>query len=333
MELRYDYLSSTKDIDMNNLIRNRNLLVFVTSLILIVGCSQVPVTPENLIIYDRHSMIPDDAIKILPETDINPPVTLSDEYLQPVPVPGLVNTTGGEDSPFIMPDGNKLYLFFTPDVSIPAQKQVLDGVTGIYVSQLVNGTWAEAERVVLQDQGKLAGDGCAFVQNQFIWFCSAREGYTGMNWFKAEFNNGVWQNWQLLEFDPTYLVGEFHISSDGSDLYFASDRAGGVGNLDIWVSQWVDGRWNEPANISAINTQDSEGWPALNPAGDELWFSRNFGLWRSKLTDGEWSSPELMISPLAGEPSIDIYGNVYFTHHFFDDGVMLEADIYVAYKK
>ena len=318
---------------MNNPIRIKTLLIFTVSLILVTGCSQAAGTPENLVILDRHIVIPADAVKILPETDLHPPVTLSDEYMQSIPVPGLVNTTGGEDSPFILPDGKTLYFWFTPVVSIPAQTQILDGVTGIYVSQIVDGSWAEPTRVVLQDPGKLAGDGCAFVQNQFIWFCSAREGYSGMNWFKAEVNNGIWQNWQLVEFDPAYQVGELHISSDGKDLYFASERPGGMGSMDIWVSHWIDARWSEPINIPAINTQDNEGWPALNPAGDELWFLRNYGLWRSKLINGEWSSPELMISPLAGEPSIDIYGNVYFTHHFFDEGVMLEADIYVAFKK
>jgi len=35
----------------------------------------------------------------------------------------------------------------------------------------------------------------------------------------------------------------------------------------------------------------------------------------------------------ATEPSLDNEGNTYFTHHFFRDGVMLEADIYVAYRK
>ena len=39
------------------------------------------------------------------------------------------------------------------------------------------------------------------------------------------------------------------------------------------------------------------------------------------------------ISQFAGEASLDNKGNIYFTHHFYKDGVMLEADIYVAYKK
>ena len=30
---------------------------------------------------------------------------------------------------------------------------------------------------------------------------------------------------------------------------------------------------------------------------------------------------------------MDAQGNLYFVHHFYEDGVMLDADIYVAYKK
>jgi hypothetical protein len=67
--------------------------------------------------------------------------------------------------------------------------------------------------------------------------------------------------------------------------------------------------------------------------GDELWFGRNFGIWRSVLVKDEWQPAQLIISPLAGEPSIDTSGNVYFTHHFFENDQMLEADIYVAFKK
>jgi hypothetical protein len=71
----------------------------------------------------------------------------------------------------------------------------------------------------------------------------------------------------------------------------------------------------------------------LSPDETELWFSRDYGVWRSKLMDNEWSMPERMFFPLAGEPTVDSEGNVYFTHHFFYGDMMLEADIYVAYKK
>ena len=308
------------------------LMINIIILLGLAGCSQQVQTPQYQVILDRNLKIPADAVKMLPENDIAPPITLSSEYTQPVPVPGLVNSAGGEDSAFILPDGKTLYFFFTPDVSIPAELQITDGVTGIYVSHLVEGNWSEPERIILQDPGKLSLDGCEFVQNNIMYFCTIRENYSGMHWFTAEYLDNTWQNWQLADFNPDYQVGELHISSDGQQLYFASDRTDGVGSRDIWMSSWEGNQWGEPINVAAVNTVYADGWPALNPDGDELWVSRNNGLWRSKLENGSWTEAELMISPLAGEASIDKDGNVYFTHHFYKDDVMLEADIYVAYK-
>jgi hypothetical protein len=166
-----------------------------------------------------------------------------------------------------------------------------------------------------------------------MWFCSVREGYAGIHWFTAEFKNGKWQNWKNADFNPDYKVGELHFSADGNEVYFHSDRAGGKGGLDIWVSKKVDGKWQDPENVAAVNTVGDEGWPALTPDEKELWLTKDYGIWRSKKVNGEWSKPELMISPLAGEATIDNAGNVYFTHHFFKDDKMIEADIYVAKKK
>lgn len=291
-----------------------------------------PATPAP----DRESLIPPAPGKITPGEDVYPPRSESAEYDDPVPLPYPVNTAGGEDSAFIMPDGNTLYVWFTPDVSIPAEKQVADGVTGIYVFHKSNGGWSAAERVMLQDPGKLALDGCQFIQNDVIWFCSAREGYIGINWFTAEFEDGEWTNWQIVDFNPDYEVGELHITADGNELYFHSSRPGGKGELDIWVSNKVDGEWQEPVNIEAVHSPTNEGWPFVTEDGSELWFLRSAGgpeLWRSKKINGEWSAPEKMFSNFAGEASLDRDGNVYFTHHFYKDNVMLEADIYVARKR
>jgi len=312
-------------------------------LIAMTGCEQptaqkpspqtAAIDTATPLIVERETRIPSGAVKITTATDAHPPQVLSAEYKKPEPVPGAVNTAGAEDSPFITPDGNTLYFFFTPDVKIPAEKQLLDGVTGIYVSQRVDGQWGKPERVLLQSAGKLALDGCEFVQGDVLWFCSAREGYVGIHWFTAQYRNGTWQDWKIADFDPDYQVGELYFTPDGSQLYFASDRSGGKGGLDIWLSQKVDNAWQEPVNVAAVNTQDADGWPALRPDGRELWQYRNYSLWRSRNVGGEWQPPEQIISPLAGEASVDAAGNVYFVHHYFKDDQMLEADIYVAVKK
>ncbi|MBW3022625.1 hypothetical protein KY308_00795 [Candidatus Woesearchaeota archaeon] len=307
---------------------NLKVILTIAVLVLLAGCASQTVTYA-----DRESKIPSDAVKITPEMDVAPPKLNSEDYENPVPLPYPVNTAGAEDSPFITPDGNTLYFFFTPDVRVPVEKQLIDGVTGIYVSKKVNGEWQKPERVILQDKGKLSLDGCEFVQGNKMLFCTAREGYTGIHWFSAEFKDGKWQNWKNADFNPDFDVGELHISPDGNELYYHSDREGGKGGLDIWMLKKVNGEWSSPENVAAVNTAGNEGWPALSPDGTELWLTKDYGIWRSKNIDGKWSSPELIVSNLAGEASIDNNGNVYFVHHYYKDDTMLEADIYVAYKK
>jgi hypothetical protein len=168
-----------------------------------------------------------------------------------------------------------------------------------------------------------------------MWFCTAREGYTGLHWGTAERVGGEWRDWRVSDFDPDYEVGELHIHGD--ELYYHSSREGGKGGTDIWMLSRVNGEWKEPVNVEAVNTQENEGMPYVTPDGTELWFNRWYqgtpAVFRSRRAGGEWQEPELIVSQFAGEPTLDREGNLYFVHHFYRDGKMLEADIYVAYRK
>jgi hypothetical protein len=129
-----------------------------------------------------------------------------------------------------------------------------------------------------------------------------------------------------------------HITADGNTLFFHSERAGGEGGLDIWSSQKINGDWQGPQNIVAVNTADNEGWPFISQDGTELWFTRTYmgspAVYRSKSLNGAWKEPELIVSQFAGEPTLDSDGNLYFVHHFFNEaGDMVEADIYVAHRQ
>ena len=283
----------------------------------------------------RESKIPDYMAKITPETDMIKPVLHSNEFKKPVPVPGQINTAGAEDSPFITPNGKTFFVWFTPDPNIPPEKQLIDGVTGIYSFEQKKGIWQNPKRVMLQNKGKLALDGCEFVQGNKMWFCSIREGYTGMQWFTTEYKEGKWQDWKEAEFNPEYQIGELHITADGKELYFHSPKGNKDGNYDIWVSENMDGKWQEPEKIDVLNTKEFEGWPYINNDKTELWFTRTYkgmpAIYRSKNINNEWQEPELIISHFAGEPTLDNGGNLYFTHHYYKDNKMLEADIYVAY--
>lgn len=90
----------------------------ILGLILIMvlgGCTQKPIEREPP--HNRESLIPASQVKILPGSDAYLPRSETEEYEDPIPLPYPINTAGAEDSAFIMPDGNTLYFFFTPDVN------------------------------------------------------------------------------------------------------------------------------------------------------------------------------------------------------------------------
>ncbi len=318
---------------MGRLKKKTIIIMLVVVLVAIIFISLISKENEPVEIPLRESLIPADAVKMTPENDKFPPKLHSDEYEEPVPLPYPANTKGAEDSPFVMPDGNTLYIWFTPNNRMDVFEQSQDKVTGIYKFEKQGGGWSDAERIWLVEPGKPHLDGCGFFQGNLVWICGVREGYSGLHWFTSEFKNGEWSIAILSDFNPEYEVGELHISNDGSELYFHSSRAGGKGGLDIWVSKKVDGEWQTPENLWKVNSEYDEGWPALSPDEDELWITKNYGLWRSKKVDGEWQTPEKIFSNFAGEATLDKDGNVYFTHHYYENDKMIEADIYVAYKR
>lgn len=65
------------------------------------------------------------------------------------------------------------------------------------------------------------------------------------------------------------------LSPDRRALYFASNRPGGMGGNDIWVSRRrPDGGWGEPENLGApVNTAGNESCPFLHADGRTLYFT------------------------------------------------------------
>jgi hypothetical protein len=104
------------------------------------------------------------------------------------------------------------------------------------------------------------------------------------------------------------------------------------------VSRKVGGQWQPPENVAAVNSEGHEGQPFLSEDSNELWFTRltpGPAIYRSVKVNGEWQPPELVLDNLAGEPTLDAAGNLYFVHHRWDSALnqVTEADIYVCRRK
>lgn len=65
-------------------------------------------------------------------------------------------------------------------------------------------------------------------------------------------------------------------SVDGRSLYFYSDRPGGRGGYDIWVSRRSPDGWATATNLGpSVNSEFNDYGPALSPDGSMLYFASN----------------------------------------------------------
>lgn len=143
------------------------------------------------------------------------------------------------------------------------------------------------------------------------------------------------------------------LSKDGLSLYFtASERSGGFGLEDIWVSQRASktAPWGEPRNLgSSINTAANERVPQFSRDGHWMFFGSNrpggFGnidqyvSWRANVHDDfGWQPPTNLgpnINTAFNEPAGTYFENddggapqLYFTSN--KPGGMGDFDLYVS---
>jgi len=86
--------------------------------------------------------------------------------------------------------------------------------------------------------------------------------------------NGVWSAPEPLPFN-TNEFDDFHpaISIDGDKLFFASNRPGGLGSTDLYVSYKVGESWSEPVNLGpGVNTAGRDAFPFIH-ADNTLYFA------------------------------------------------------------
>ena len=108
------------------------------------------------------------------------------------------------------------------------------------------------------------------------------------------------------------------ISKDGMSLYFTSNRPGGFGGEDIWVSRRARGSgvWSAPVNLGPIiNTASNERAPAFSRDGHQMFFvsDRSGGVggddlyvsWRNHIRNDFGWRPATNLGVTVNSPSTD----------------------------
>jgi outer membrane protein OmpA-like peptidoglycan-associated protein len=137
----------------------------------------------------------------------------------------------------------------------------------------------------------------------------AKDGYVKLKIYEVEKVGEEWKNITDLPFnDDQSNTVHPSISVEGDALYFASDRPGGFGGMDIYVSYFKTGIWSEPENLGAtINTDSDEVFPFIHADGT-LYFASSghagFGgldIFSASNNGGTWISPLNLGTPFNSE--------------------------------
>ena len=128
--------------------------------------------------------------------------------------------------------------------------------------------------------------------------------------FVSDLAGDVWSKPKKLgpTINTKYKETHASLSADGTKLYFTSDRKGGYGGLDIYVSyKLVNGKWGEPKNLGpGINTPQDERAPYIHPDDITLYFSSKghgglggYDIFSSQLNEfGTWTKPQNIGYPI-----------------------------------
>ena len=182
-----------------------------------------------------------------------------------------------------------------------------------------NGRWSEPNALMIKnyfkyDRGRQSGATMAHDGKTLLLYMTPEPGGENNDLFVCFLTaDGSWTEPKNLgKTINSPLTDEMtpYVAADGVTLYFSSNRPGGLGDNDIWMTRRLDKtwqKWSEPVNLgSPINTENWDAFFTLDAGGEYAYLTTNLNTYgesdivRVKLLEREKPNPVLMVS-----------GNVY----------------------
>lgn len=220
----------------------------------------------------------------------------------PVNAGDSINTSNDEYWPSLTADGQTM--MFTRQVVYPNRSQ--KGQEDFYVSHLSGKGWTYAVNAGAPlNTGQNEGAQSISSDGTYMYFtaCDRSDGMGRCDIYYSHFDGRYWS--QAINAGPPinspFWDAEPSVSANGKMLFFASNRPGGLGGMDIWYSiMGANGSWGEPKNPGpVINTSGDEMSPFIHFDGKTLYFASNgrtglggYDIFYTRMKkDSTWSEP------------------------------------------
>ncbi len=227
-----------------------------------------------------------------------------DKYFSVENLGEIINSPYTEHSPVFSEKYN--ILAFTSRRKTPNSTLLDDGQydENIFISHLNNGKWSNPEYVNILNTPE---------NEATIGFCDSGSKlliYKGINKgdiYITEYKNGQWSEPLPLPYPINTRHRETHacFTPNMDTIFFSSNRPGGKGGLDIWMSyKKPDGKWSKPINLP-INTKYNEESPEYISNKQTLFFSSDkpggyggYDIYKCQYKNNKWTTPKNLDFPV-----------------------------------
>lgn len=217
----------------------------------------------------------------------------------------------------ITPDGNSLLL----------RGAYVNGryeTRGFSISKRTNGNWSTPEQLVIANYEKMSKGQFDFAyltvdgKTLLLSFSEKKNGLKDDLYVSFRQKNGSWS--QPMNLGADVNTDEFtettpFLAPDGNTLYFSTNRPGGQGDNDVWVTRRVDKtwkRWSKPQNLGpTVNTDGYDAYYSISALGDMAYMTtfkntqggKGGDIVQIKLIDDSPSKPAADSTTLAQNPA------------------------------
>jgi outer membrane protein OmpA-like peptidoglycan-associated protein len=178
----------------------------------------------------------------------------------------------------------------------------------VYISYNQNGTWSEPKVIPIASEYNVGSAGISPDGQKMLIFMGTTTDPGSL--FMINKNGEAWTKPAIIAPSinhPKFLESTASITPDGKTIYFASDRVGGQGGLDIWkTTQQANGTWSTAVNLGPeVNSKANEDAPFIHPDQKTLFFTSDGhstmggrDIFVTKFVNSKWTSPENMGYPV-----------------------------------